>query len=486
MQSRPGRAIVQILAIAFALLGLVLSHHLLTMHVELSRPQASFFDQFCGAFKSSSCDEVLKSPYSVFRIGIPGLGKIGIPFAQLGSLFFMIALCWLVVVNRVTSDRTYLHVIVCVITFLGVGLCGFLAYKMYHDLPKWCPLCATTHIATLIIAISLLLLWPRPAPQVRADALAGPPATPRSWPQWQAVGVIVLLITLGMMAQGFYVVALRWQNKAGTAEGWQNAYKQAEKLFNRYNSRWQHTLLAWELAPYAAIKTEDVAARGPADAAHTIVVFSDFQCPSCAKLEEALRTKVMPLAEKTGGARIIFKHWPISGQCNPNVRGERHAKACIAAKATEAARIVGGADAFWKMHDLLFAQQAALKTADEQWFVDRAVEIGLAAEEFRQALQSPAAADRVTADIQEGINLGKDTLKGDKLDAVKVSSTPSLFVDGRPLMGWQHMSTWRVILSRPAPPAPVSRPATGGSQEESPAEESVGAADSAGAVGPQP
>ena len=115
-----------------------------------------------------------------------------------------------------------------------------------------------------------------------------------------------------------------------------------------------------------------------ADAAHTVVVFGDFQCPACAIFETNLNGWVVPTAEKSyGGVKVVFKHWPLSPACNKHTGRDAHPKACIAARAAEAARIVGGDEAFWKMHDLLFASREALKDADENWFVQKGKDLGL-------------------------------------------------------------------------------------------------------------
>lgn len=48
---------------------------------------------------------------------------------------------------------------------------------------------------------------------------------------------------------------------------------------------------------------------GPRNASVTIAVFSDFQCPYCARLARMLRTEVLPAKKNT---RLIFRHFPLS------------------------------------------------------------------------------------------------------------------------------------------------------------------------------
>ena len=99
---------------------------------------------------------------------------------------------------------------------------------------------------------------------------------------------------------------------------------------------------------YRADLRGDEPQLGPADALVTIVEYSDFQCPFCAKVSEPLKEA---MASHEGDVRLIFKHFPLGG----------HKLAGPAAQATWAAHQQGK---FWEMHDLLFANQRALGDAD--------------------------------------------------------------------------------------------------------------------------
>jgi protein-disulfide isomerase len=90
---------------------------------------------------------------------------------------------------------------------------------------------------------------------------------------------------------------------------------------------------------------------GPNDAPVTIVEFVDFQCPYCIrewpKIERILK-------EYPGRVRVVFKHYPL----------RFHAKARPAHAAAELAHRQGGAELFWKMHDMIIAQPKKLDIAD--------------------------------------------------------------------------------------------------------------------------
>src|SRR5213076_570365 len=83
--------------------------------------------------------------------------------------------------------------------------------------------------------------------------------------------------------------------------------------------------------------------RGPKNAPVTIVVWSDFQCPFCGRVEPTLK-QIMD--EYKGKVRIAWKNQPLSF----------HQNAMPAAEAAMAAYEQGN-DKFWAMHEKLFQNQ---------------------------------------------------------------------------------------------------------------------------------
>ena len=87
-------------------------------------------------------------------------------------------------------------------------------------------------------------------------------------------------------------------------------------------------------------------------------------------------------------------------------------RACEAARAGEAARLQGK---FWDFHDALFLQDLG---TDPEVFSKLAASARLDMDRFAQDFSSEAVADRVSADIQMGIEL-------------EINSTPSVFLNNR-------------------------------------------------------
>ena len=140
--------------------------------------------------------------------------------------------------------------------------------------------------------------------------------------------------------------------------------------------------------------------RGKADAPVTLVVFSDFECPWCAKLEPLL---AQLLAANADTVRVVFKHLPLP----------MHPQAEPAALAAIAAQRQGK---FWEMHDALFTVQQWTPAA----VTETATRIKLDMTRFQADLNSQ----------ETRMQLAKD--KADA-QAAEVAATPSVFVNGRPV-----------------------------------------------------
>jgi protein-disulfide isomerase len=160
----------------------------------------------------------------------------------------------------------------------------------------------------------------------------------------------------------------------------------------------------------------DDPARGPKDAKLTVVLFSDFECPFCARVEPTLKQleEAFP-----GQVRVTWKHQPIAS-LHPNAMG--------AALATEAAREQGK---FWELHAKLFENQRALGAEALPGYARAA---GLDVAKFEKAL----AAKRGEARIVEDQRLG---------NSVGASGTPTMFFNCRQVVGAQPFDRMKAVAA---------------------------------------
>lgn len=149
----------------------------------------------------------------------------------------------------------------------------------------------------------------------------------------------------------------------------------------------------------------------------TLVVFSDLQCPFCAKHEETLeemKTKYGPTQ-----LRIVFKHAPLVP----------HKNARSAAIAAETIHRLGGSSAFFPFVGLAFADQRNLTPANFNLF---AKQVGIEPKRITTEVVS-LAVEKVDADLEEAKTVG-------------VRGVPATFANGVFLSGFKKPEQLSVVI----------------------------------------
>lgn len=163
-----------------------------------------------------------------------------------------------------------------------------------------------------------------------------------------------------------------------------------------------------------SVETRDEAdplAVGEVDAPVGLVVFSDYQCPFCAKWSDETLPQMMEHVED-GNLRIEWRDVNIYGL--PSERGSR------------AVYAAGLQDSFLEYHHALFEGG---ETRDEEGLSEDALlelagELGLDTEQFTTDFNSPETRAAIARNAQQGIDLG-------------AYSTPAFLMGGQPIMGAQ-------------------------------------------------
>lgn len=150
----------------------------------------------------------------------------------------------------------------------------------------------------------------------------------------------------------------------------------------------------------------------------TLVVFSDFECPFCARAE----TSLAEVREVYGPdkVRIVWKHDPLPF----------HPRAQPAAEAAAGVFALGGSGAFWAMHDKVFAGQRDLSQ-------DNLV---------RWAGESRVEAEAIRRGLEAGTWRGKVAADKELAHAVGVTGTPATFVNGVLVSGAQPAAYFRAQI----------------------------------------
>jgi protein-disulfide isomerase len=151
--------------------------------------------------------------------------------------------------------------------------------------------------------------------------------------------------------------------------------------------------------PLPAAVQLDGPALGSATAPVAIVEFSEFQCPFCRRFHDQTLAQIKEQYVDTGKVRYVFRAFPLD--MHPQAKPAAIAAQCAARQ-----------DAFWKMHDALFANQPRL---GPPLFEELAKSLSLDLEAFQACLKQPETAKDVEADVAYGTSVG-------------VTGTPTFFI----------------------------------------------------------
>ncbi len=187
--------------------------------------------------------------------------------------------------------------------------------------------------------------------------------------------------------------------------------------------------------PFAAnrakIKTDGDPSLGPANARVTLVEFSDFECPHCQELYEAMKTVETEYPQ----IRIVYKNFPLT-QIHPWAETAAIAGRCAYEESPAA---------FWKMESSIFENQDVI-SPENVWsqLVQYATQAGLKPDAFKACMASTEAKKAVDDDRAQGVALGVD-------------STPTVYINGRPLVGGDLATLQQYINFELAKTSPASR-----------------------------
>lgn len=157
---------------------------------------------------------------------------------------------------------------------------------------------------------------------------------------------------------------------------------------------------------------------GPKNAPITIIEFSDYQCPFCKRWHDEVFHQLQ--AKYPDKVRIVYRNFPLSSI---------HPDATSAAEAAECANEQG---AYWQFHDKLFSDQYGL---GQDAYVKYASDLKLDVNKFTQCFTQRRYQKNVQADFDYASNLG-------------VSSTPTFFLNGIPIVGAQPYNVFDQVITK--------------------------------------
>jgi protein-disulfide isomerase/uncharacterized membrane protein len=160
--------------------------------------------------------------------------------------------------------------------------------------------------------------------------------------------------------------------------------------------------------------------KGDPNAKITVVEFSDFACPYCAKAAAVL----VPYFETQKDVRVVFFPFPLDSSCNPKIPRVMHRYSCEWSKIALCANEQGK---FWPFHDRLFSftrmdgELPSIESEIDNFGFDRAA--------LDACMENPETESLFNRLIELGNKLG-------------VQGTPKFYVNGR------HIRQWHIPLMK--------------------------------------
>jgi protein-disulfide isomerase len=158
-------------------------------------------------------------------------------------------------------------------------------------------------------------------------------------------------------------------------------------------------------------------AKGPADALVTLVIFSEYECPFCKRVEPTIDQL---MKDYEGKLRVVWKDRPLPF----------HKQAEPAALFALEARKQKGDKGFWDAHHLLFENQPKYQMEN---FEEYAKKLGLNWAAVKNAIEKKTHAAAIAADVELA-------------DGLKASGTPHMFINGRRIVGAQPLESFKKLM----------------------------------------
>lgn len=371
-------------------IGWSASAYLLGRSFALPGPSTRATLDLCSVLFSSSCDRALADE----RYWI-----LNVPLAGWGVIYFS-TLSGLLLLARFVKGTFEAHALIAgsILALAGIGVGLALSMSALVGRSPMCPMCLAVHVVNVALLFTLQRTIGRPlSEQLRivrnsSSRLLRPGAVAAESSRWQLVGFAAVALLAAMAYQWVYVESALRRPAA------MHRPDRAE-IIAAYQASSETTL------PVSGDDAHD----GPLTAPVRLVVFESFRCLHCRHLAAGLSALRREFGDQV---LVVFKHYPLSSQCNDRLSRDLQPGACELAWAAEAARRQGR---FWQLHDVLLATDSLATAADmARW----AREAGLDSERFEADRRSSSVRERVAADVALGNRL-------------ELPGTPSAYLNGR-------------------------------------------------------
>lgn len=171
------------------------------------------------------------------------------------------------------------------------------------------------------------------------------------------------------------------------------------------------------------LKTDDLPFLGTPGAPVTVIEFGDFQCPYCKQESGVVRTRLLEAFPRD--VQLFYMDYPIAA-IHPFARGAAILGRCIYSQNNAS---------FWAYHDWVFEHQAEITPENLR---DKVLEYARGDGNLDVArLTACAVAPEPRAQVDRSIAIG---------DALRINATPTLFVNGRRMVGVMSLDDLKMVV----------------------------------------
>ena len=316
------------------------------------------------AVLGSSCDQTL---------GKSSSWQLGFPLAAWGLVYFALLGLLIALANPKILRAARL------LAAAGAGASLVLLLVLFMDAAHLCVLCLFVQILNLSLFLAIGQLCGA-LPTV--DSIPRPATKKRRYPT-------IVALVVGTVCQATLMLV---GNAAARLDG--------EAILADYHASEKHQI---------PVDPTDPILGSNHDAPARLVVFSSFQCPACQRFGQQTRYIKEHFGDQVS---IVFKHFPLSSECNPIVPSDFQPGACAVSRAAEAARQQGG---FWAFHDAFYTSNLSGIGEKVQSI---AASIDLDVDLWRTDCDTSDTRAKIERDVKLGAQLG-------------VNQTPVIFLNGR-------------------------------------------------------
>lgn len=231
------------------------------------------------------------------------------------------------------------------------------------------------------------------AAPTRSSAVVNGPYSFASFINWASNNFVILFVTGIFFLIGFFAGSLWTENQLLKNGGVAAAPSAAAPTAVDPNAGLPAGPTADQLKTAPEVTNEDHI-RGNKNAAVTLIEYSDYECPFCARFHPTMLQVMKDYGDKI---RWVYRHYPLSF----------HPNAQKAAEGAECVSKLAGADKFWEYSDKMFEENNKIGgKLNPDTALTVATAIGVNKDAFQKCLDSGEMAAKVKTMMDGGTTAG--------------------------------------------------------------------------------